>query len=133
VSQLDNPKHVKRKALLERLNEKERLSDIGFVMNHPEGRRMMNDLLKRCGVGRLSFAGPGQSEQTAFYEGQRNIGNYYWSVLTKNFKKEWLIMTDEFEKRESQNSEEAKSNGGTNGNRDPGDDDSDAESNGAAS
>lgn len=109
MSEIDNPTKVARKEMLVKIQDRQQLSDIGAVMSTVEGRRMMNDLLRRCGVGRLSFAGPGQAEQTAFYEGQRNIGNYYWGVLTKNFKKEWLIMTDEAEK-----SQEAKSNGGTN-------------------
>lgn len=100
MSDYDNPQKVKRKEIIVRIEDRERVADIGFVMSSPQGRRVMNDLLKRCGVGRLSFAGPGQAEQTAFYEGQRNIGNYYWAMLTKNFKKEWLIMTDEFEKKQ---------------------------------
>ena len=100
MSDIDDKPRVKRREYILNLEDKRRLADIGFVMSSPEGRRVINDLLKRCGVGRLSFAGPGQAEQTAFYEGQRNIGNYYWGVLTKNFKKEWLIMTQEEEDRE---------------------------------
>lgn len=100
MSQFDDKVKVKRRDYVLKIEEREKISDIGFVMSSPEGRRVMNDLLRRCGVGRLSFSGPGQAEQTAFFEGQRNIGNYYWGVLTKNFKKEWLVMTDEYEKRE---------------------------------
>ena len=112
MSDIDNPTRVKRKEHLSNLEEKRRIADIGFIMSTVEGRRVMNDLLKRCGVGRLSFAGPGQAEQTAFYEGQRNIGNYYWGVLTKNFKKEWLVMTDEAEKKlEAQNGRDSDSAG----------------------
>ena len=106
MSELDDKTRVKRKELILKIEDRQKLADIGFVMSSPEGRRVMNDLLKRCGVGRLSFAGPGQAEQTAFYEGQRNIGNYYWGVLTKNFKQQWLAMTDEADKHE-----EAKQNG----------------------
>ena len=111
MSDIDDKPRVKRREHILNLEDKRRLADIGFVMASVEGRRVMNDLLKRCGVGRLSFSGPGQAEQTAFYEGQRNIGNYYWGMLTKNFKEEWLIMTDEYEKHE-----EAKNVRPTNGN-----------------
>lgn len=118
MSDIDNPTRVKRKEHLSNLEEKRRLADIGFVMNTPEGRRVMNDLLKRCGVARLSMAGRDEWDgirtalQTAFYEGQRNIGNYYWGVLTKNFKKEWLVMTDEAEKKlEAQNGRDSDSTG----------------------
>lgn len=119
MSEIDSPTRVKRKALLEKLSDKERLSDIGAVMSTIEGRRVMNDLLRRCGVGRLSFAGPGQAEQTAFYEGQRNIGNYYWAVLTKNFKKEWLLMTEEYDKRQEAANGDRNSNGRGEGNNHP--------------
>lgn len=108
MSNIDDPVKVKRKELLGKIEDDQRLADMSFVMSCPEGRRVMNGLLKRCGVGRLSFAGPGQAEQTAFYEGQRNIGNYYWAMLTKNFKKEWLVMTDEAEQKME------ATNGGTN-------------------
>lgn len=116
MTDFDDKTKVRRRERIMAIEDRQQLSDIGFVMSTPDGRRMVNDLLKRCGVGRLSFAGPGQAEQTAFYEGQRNIGNYYWGMLTNNFKKEWLLMTEESEK-----SQEAKSNGrnndsaGTNG------------------
>lgn len=103
MSAIDDPVKVKRKELIVKMQDRQQLADMAFVMSTFEGRRVMNDLLKRCGVGRLSFAGPGQAEQTAFYEGQRNIGNYYWAMLTKNFKKEWLLMTEEFENKEATN------------------------------
>ncbi len=114
MSQIDNKNRVKRRGMIDKRNDDQRVSDMDFVMSHPEGRRIMNDLLKRCGVGRLSFAGPGQAEQTAFYEGQRNIGNFYWALLTKNFKEKWLLMTEEFDQREQAQAQEATSNGGTN-------------------
>jgi hypothetical protein len=120
MSAIDNRTSVARKDKIVKLEERQRLSDIGFVMSQAAGRRVFNDLLKRCGVGRLSFAGPGQSEQTAFYEGQRNIGNYYWSVLVKNFKKEWLLMTEEADKKQEASNAGTNSNGGQgSGNDDP--------------
>jgi hypothetical protein len=132
LSAIDNPKRVKRRGMIDKRNDDQRIADMEFVMSNPEGRRIMNDLLKRCGVGRLSFSGPGQAEQTAFYEGQRNIGNFYWALLTKNFKEKWLLMTEEQEQREQAQAQEATSHGGPNSSddgRNGGDDDSNGSGN----
>ena len=120
LSQIDNKNRVKRRGLIDKRNEDQRLLDMDFVMSHPEGRRIMNDLLSRCGVGRLSVRslshgpdGIAAALQTYFNEGQRNIGNFYWKLLTENFKEKWLLMTQEKEDKERAQAQEATSNGGS--------------------
>lgn len=103
MSEIDEPEKIKRRTTLDNLKARQELADMGFVMSSPEGRRFMNYLLSLCGIMKLSYSGPGRSEETAFYEGQRNIGNNLFRTITKNFKKEWLIMMDEAEKQEAKN------------------------------
>lgn len=107
MGDLDNRTKVRRRQNAENLYEKRHVADIGFVMSTPEGRRVMHYLLSRCGVGRLSVAslangvdGMAAAMQTYFYEGQRNIGNYYWKILTEEFQKEWLTMNGEYKTSE---------------------------------
>ena len=109
MSAIDNRSAVKRREIEIRVKDRQYINDLQYVMSSPEGRRVMEDLLNRCGVGRLSFAplagadGIAAALQTAFNEGMRNIGNYYWGKLTKNLKEQWLLMTEEAEKAEEIN------------------------------
>lgn len=101
MSELDDAQKLKRRETLDNLKARQELADLGFVMSSLEGRRFIHYLLSLCGIMKLSYSGPGKAEDTAFYEGQRNIGNNIFKTITKNFKQEWLVMMDEAEQEEA--------------------------------
>ena len=62
-------------------------------MGGKRGRRVVWSLLDRAGVFRSSFAG--SSEQTAFNEGQRNIGLIYLDLILTHAPDAHSTMVDE--------------------------------------
>lgn len=46
---------------------------LGAIMSNRDGRALIWSWLERCGVFRISFQS-GAADQTAFNEGQRNVG-----------------------------------------------------------
>lgn len=103
MSEIDDPKKIERREVRTRIGRRREMEDLGFIMSTVQGRRFIHYVLELCGIMKLSYSGPGKAEETAFYEGQRNIGNNIFRSITKNFKKEWLVMMDEAEKEEATN------------------------------
>jgi hypothetical protein len=56
------------------------LRDLELIMCQPEGRRLISRILGLSGVFRLSYE-KGDTHETAFREGQRNIGNILFSDI----------------------------------------------------
>lgn len=91
----DEDQQPRRKAKY-KIREQRDLQTMAFVMSTPEGRRFMNWLLSMCGIMKLSYSGPGRAEETAFHEGQRNIGNQIFRILDEHFPKEYSFMREEY-------------------------------------
>jgi hypothetical protein len=72
VQNAANEKQVKNAELKERDLRRQELEDMRFILSTPQGRRFIWRYLTRCGVFALSYSHSGS--ETAFNEGQRNIG-----------------------------------------------------------
>lgn len=59
---------------LRALKKHNQAKDLSVLLAMPEGRRFLRFWLSRCGVYQMSYVS-GDSHQTAFREGARNIGN----------------------------------------------------------
>lgn len=67
-----NPRDVEEKVKRSRVREKEIRDMLYAVMQQPQGRMWLWDLLDQCGLFRISHTG--HALNTAFNEGQRNVG-----------------------------------------------------------
>ncbi len=65
---------AKKRRKTERSQREQAADDLRGVMALPGGRRFVREMLNRCGVWRLSYAGE-QTHATAFNEGKRAVGN----------------------------------------------------------
>lgn len=79
-----------RKVSIERDQE---LRDIQAVMSTREGRRFLNRVLDKAAVMRCSFTG--NANQTAFNEGQRNIGLFITGEIMEECGDLYLLMLRE--------------------------------------
>lgn len=68
-----NRRHVGKRKRTSRLFRDEHLLFLGAAMGHPQGRAFLHDLLAFCRVWKISHV-IGDPYETAFLEGQRNIG-----------------------------------------------------------
>src|SRR6185369_17682745 len=70
-----NQKGVKALEKLERRTRMDELNDLSkYVLNTRAGRKYIWNILVMCGVNQLSYH-RGDTHETAFREGERNIGN----------------------------------------------------------
>lgn len=92
---LDDQHKVKRKEIVANIKDKNDLADLYFVLSSEQGRRFIWNLLKMCGMLKLSYSGPSREQDTAFYEGQRNIANQIFTKIDKNFPKAYSMMYEE--------------------------------------
>ena len=70
-----------------------RIEGLRHLMDNPNGRRWMWELLSRCGLFRLSF--DRDSHATAFNEGSRNIGLPILADLQNRMMPLYTIMINE--------------------------------------
>lgn len=70
-------KHKKKANFL----QKKRDDGLLLLLNDPQARCYLNSLLEFCGVFRMSYAG--NSNQTCFNEGQRNVGLQIFADITR--------------------------------------------------
>lgn len=89
---LDDPKKVGRKGVLDRLQARQEQEDVAFVLQSIQGRRFYWRLMKRCGIFESSFTG---NNTTFFNEGQRNIGLMLLSDLNEISPESYLKMIEE--------------------------------------
>lgn len=69
---------------------------IRHQMGSREGRKFMWDFFKRAGIMSSSFGrANGDSAWTAFYEGQRNVGNEYLALIVRYMPDAYLAMIKE--------------------------------------
>lgn len=103
MSEYDDEEKQPRRKAVQKIRERKELETMAFIMSSPEGRRFVNGLLALCGIMKLSYSGPGRSEEMAFYEGQRNIGNQIFRILDEHFPKEYSQMREEAKLEEATN------------------------------
>ena len=103
MSEIDDADKVEIKDRRVRMRDKRQMDTLGFVMSSPEGRRFVNHLLDLCGIMKLSYSGPGKAEDTAFYEGQRNIGNNIFRTIDAHFPTEYALMRSEAKLEDTKN------------------------------
>lgn len=69
------------------------IRDLVEVMNTAAGRSLIHRLLSRAGVFRISFSG--DPHQTAFNEGQRNIGLWVLTEAMSHTPEQYALMLKE--------------------------------------
>ena len=75
-----DPVQVKERKLSAKRRELRRQGECRNLMSDPAGRRFVWAILSNAGVFRISHA-PGDPYQTAFREGERNVGNWLLSDI----------------------------------------------------
>ena len=92
-----DPAQVQQAKDTERDARKRELSDLGAVLDMPEGRRLLWRLLDVAGVHRSSFNPHGSI--SAFNEGMRNVGLIFQKDITDHFPTSYLDMLQEMQRR----------------------------------
>lgn len=87
ASQVNDADYKKRSA-----REKE-LDDVRVILNLKEGRRFVWRYLSECGVFQTSFTG--QSNQTFFNEGSRNVGLKLLADVNEANPESYVTMVNE--------------------------------------
>jgi hypothetical protein len=67
-----------KKELEKKLKNESLLLSYKTLLNNPDGKRVLWDILSMCGVFQLSFTG---NSRTYFNEGKRQIGLYIMTML----------------------------------------------------
>lgn len=98
-------KRVEKSAKVERRSRQQELRDLRGILQNQSGRRFYWRLLEVCGTFELSYL-RGDTHETAFREGGRNIGNRLLSDLMEADKTLYSIMAEE-------NTEEPEDDGNT--------------------
>lgn len=89
---LDDPKKVGRRGVLDRLQAKQQAEDTVFVLSSVQGRRFYWSLMKRCGIFQTSMTG---NNSTFFNEGMRNVGLWLLSDLNELSPESYVDMIRE--------------------------------------
>lgn len=89
---LDDPRKIGRKALLDKLQARQEQEDIAFVLSSEQGRRFYWHVLELCGIFKEPFTG----NNTTFYNlGQVSIGRTLWRHLTETHTDSYFQMLKE--------------------------------------
>ena len=87
---------VQKVAKAAKQRDRQDVGDLRWVMSDARGRRFVWAMLSRAGIFRSSYlAGRGQSEATAFYEGERNIGLELMASVALDVPKAYAAMQEE--------------------------------------
>lgn len=74
--------------------EARRIAGLTKIMNDPECRLWMHDLMAFCGVSRIAYHGE-STHDTSFKLGHQNVGFKLQADITKHCRKQYLVMLDE--------------------------------------
>lgn len=99
VRNAGDPGQVKRAKESDRARLERELNEDLAVWNTYDGRAVTRRLLAECGVFRLSMAG--DSHQTAFNEGGRNVGLRLLARMTESAPELYALMEREHTERET--------------------------------
>lgn len=78
-----------KKRLEAKKRRDEELQDLRFVLGDSRGIRVLRRLVEFSGMYRLSYTGE-NTHQTAFNEGQRNVGQFIQSEVIDAASDKWL-------------------------------------------
>ena len=95
---LDDPKKVKRKEIEERLERRQELADVAWVLSTEPGRRFYWRVMNKCGLFKSSFTG---NNTTFFNEGERNIGLLLMADLNAAHPEAYLQMLKESQQKQA--------------------------------
>jgi len=96
MSDLSDPKGVKKSKDKEKQKDLELEDAVKFVMSDKRGRFFLRWLLERTSVGRVSHVmEKDASRDSAFYEGMRNIGNVVVSEVENRVPNAYLELLKE--------------------------------------
>lgn len=96
---LDDTKKVKRKEILSRLQEREKVEDFGWILSDIRGRRFVWKLLEEFQVFGECFTG---NNTTFFLLGQRSAGIRLLAMINTHYPEAYLKMVQESKKQEIQ-------------------------------
>ena len=89
-----DPEQIRAKEKTSAVTKARRIAGLKLLMESPDGRVWMRDLLEFCGVYRLSFTG---NSETFFREGTRNVGLKIHADLVAHFPESYITMLKEGE------------------------------------
>jgi len=89
----DNPERRQAERERERQRAEEEIADVDWLMHQPEGRRFIYRLLEQAGVYRSTFSD--NALQTAFAEGERNLGLRYLAMVQEHCLERFILMLEE--------------------------------------
>jgi hypothetical protein len=75
VGNASDPEQVRKAEKLEELDRLEFIANLRNALARPEVRRVLWTWIARCGVQEPSFIPGRDAATTAYFEGERNIGN----------------------------------------------------------
>lgn len=87
-----NPEQVHAREKASRALEQRKVAGLRLLLDHPDGRAWLWDLIGFCGVYRTSFTG---NSETFMREGQRNVGLKIHAELLKHFPESYMTMMKE--------------------------------------
>lgn len=99
----DNPGHVDKARNKQALAIEAEENLFRHIMRDEKGRRLMFWLLEQSHMYRPSFV-PGDQFQTAFAEGERNIGLKLFAKIQQHCPTEYMAMMEEERIRNERNS-----------------------------
>lgn len=70
--------------------DKQKRINYGITFSTREGFDVLQDIFKMCHFDRISYV-QGDTHETAFMEGERNIALYIWSLLSDEMKQQILL------------------------------------------
>lgn len=89
-----DPRQVGERQKSAKLRELRRVNGLKKVLEQPDSRLWLWDLLTFCGISRTSFTG---NSTTFFNEGQRNVGLKVQADMVKNFPEQYINLLKEGE------------------------------------
>lgn len=96
---LDDPKKVKRKEILSRLQERQIIEDFGWILSDPRGRRFVWKLMEEFQVFGNCFTG---NNSTFYMLGERAAGLKLMMLINNHYPEAYLKMLQESKKAEMQ-------------------------------
>lgn len=85
---------IRRARTKDRLRQIQALKDLEDILATAGGRRWILSLLRRCRIYSVTYAGEATHE-TAFQEGERNIGLHVLGVLLEEFPAQYSLALTE--------------------------------------
>lgn len=102
MSDVGSEDYVKERKSAARLEREREIAEMARVLDLPAGRAFLWRILERGGLHQLSYVPGGDTHQTAFNEGARNIANWLLSECLTARPQCYNVMRNEAEERSRQ-------------------------------